>query len=75
MNYKFINPLRKELEFGKKKMDLTRSLWFPIRSKTIDVLLENKDEIRTLLHKERIARIATSVTGNCCDFHLLNTSH
>uniref|UniRef100_A0A1X7SVW1 Caspase family p20 domain-containing protein n=1 Tax=Amphimedon queenslandica TaxID=400682 RepID=A0A1X7SVW1_AMPQE len=42
---------------------LLRSLWYPIRTETVDVILKNKDEVMSIVRNERIARIATSAAG------------
>ncbi|XP_019862994.1 PREDICTED: uncharacterized protein LOC109591788 [Amphimedon queenslandica] len=42
---------------------LLRSLWYPIRTETVDVILKNKDEVMSIVRNERLARIATSVAG------------
>ena len=42
---------------------LLRSLWYPIRTETVDVILKNKDEVMAIVRNERIARIAASAAG------------
>ena len=42
---------------------LLRSLWYSIRSETVDVILRNKDEVMSIVRNERIARIAASSAG------------
>ena len=48
--------------FG-SQLSLLRSLWYPIRSGTIDVILRNKDEVMSIVCNERIVRIAASTAS------------
>ena len=38
-------------------------MWYPIRCKTIDVVLENKDEVMSIVCNERISKVATAAGG------------
>ncbi|XP_019861485.1 PREDICTED: uncharacterized protein LOC109589955, partial [Amphimedon queenslandica] len=51
---------RAEKEYYKKQLEIYRSMWHPIRSKTISAISENKDKVLSIVRSERIARIATS---------------
>ena len=42
---------------------LLRSLWYPIRTETVDLILKNKDEVMSIVRNERITRIAASAAG------------
>ena len=44
-------------------MEVYHSIWYPIRCKTIDNLEENKEEIMSIVHKERATIIGTSASG------------
>ncbi|XP_019856616.1 PREDICTED: uncharacterized protein LOC109585108 isoform X2 [Amphimedon queenslandica] len=46
-----------------KKHRLCYVMWYPIRCKTIEVLLENKDEVMKIVSYERIGKIGASVAG------------
>ncbi|XP_019859962.1 PREDICTED: uncharacterized protein LOC109588224 [Amphimedon queenslandica] len=51
---------RAEKEYYKKQLELYRSMWYPIRCKTISVLSDNKEAVLSIVRHERIARIAAS---------------
>ena len=38
-------------------------MWYPIRCKTIDVVLENKDEVMSIVRYERISKLVTAAGG------------
>ena len=38
-------------------------MWYPIRCKTIEVLLENKDEVMKIVRYERMSRIGSAAAG------------
>ena len=38
-------------------------MWYPIRCKTIDVILENKDEVMSIVRYERISKLVTAAGG------------
>ena len=38
-------------------------MWYPIRCKTIDVILENKDEVMSIVRYERISKLGTAAGG------------
>ena len=38
-------------------------MWYPIRRKTIDVILENKDEVMSIVRHERISKVTTAAMG------------
>ena len=51
---------RAEKEYYKKQLELYRSMWYPIRCRTISVLSDNKEAVLSIVRHERIARIAAS---------------
>ena len=38
-------------------------MWYPIRCKTIDVILDNKDEVMSIVRRERISKLVTAAGG------------
>ena len=38
-------------------------MWYPIRCETIDVILENKDEVMSIVRRERKSKLATAAGG------------
>lgn len=54
---------RAKKEYYKKQLEMYRSMWYPIRCKTINVLSDSKDAVLTTVHSERIGRIAASSAG------------
>ncbi|XP_019857303.1 PREDICTED: uncharacterized protein LOC109585616 isoform X1 [Amphimedon queenslandica] len=55
--------LRTQKEYYKKRLELYHFMWHPIRSKTISAISKNKDKVLSIVHSERIARIAASSTS------------
>ena len=43
-----------------KKHSLCYAMWYPIRCKTINVILENKDEVMSIVRSERIGKLVTA---------------
>ena len=46
-----------------KKHSLCYAMWYLIRCKTIDVILENKDEVMSIVRSGRISQIVTAAGG------------
>ena len=46
-----------------KKHSLCYAMWYPIRCKTINVILENKDEVMSIVRHERISKVVTAAGG------------
>ena len=46
-----------------KKHGLCYAMWYPIRCKTINVILENKDEVMSIVRHERISKLVTAAGG------------
>ena len=46
-----------------QKLEVYHSIWYPVRCNTIDRIEENKEEIMSIVHKERTTRIGASVAN------------
>ncbi|XP_019850975.1 PREDICTED: uncharacterized protein LOC109581356 [Amphimedon queenslandica] len=62
-NVFIIKSINDSIDTLEQKLEIYHSIWYPIRCKTIDKIEENKEEIMSIVFKERATKIGATFSG------------